>query len=85
MNAIVILDKKQVSIILTEVNNIDWEEKEIIDVDDIEEMKYLLDDTISVFDIQKNKSIKIKVNDIKEDKHQLIIDKKRFVTLHVLK
>ena len=85
MNAIVILDKKQVSIILTEVNNIDWEEKEIIDVADIEEIKYLLDDTISVFDIQKNESIMIKVNDIKEDKHQIIIDKKRFVALHVLK
>ena len=85
MNAIVILDKKQVSIILTEVNNIDWEEKEIIDVADIEEIKYLLDDTISVFDIQKNKSIMIKVNDIEEDKHQIIIDKKRFVALHVLK
>lgn len=85
MNAIVFLNKKKATIILTEVNNIDWEEKELIDVSDIDEIEYLLDDTISVFDIEQNKSTKIKVNDLNEEKHQLIIDKKRFVALHVLK
>lgn len=84
MKALVILDKKRASIVVTELNNIDWEDKTVIDNSEIEEIECLLDDTISVYDIEKKKSSKIKVNDLRTDKHQIIINKKLFVVLHVL-
>jgi len=85
MNAIVILNKRCGTLIYTPVNNIDWVDKQIIDSTDIIEQEYVLNDTIQVFDIEKNLSDNVRVNDLDTSKHQLIIDKKRFVTLHILK
>ena len=85
MKAIVILDKKRATVVMTELNNIDWLDKSIIDNTAIQELEYLLDDTISVYDIDKKKSVEIKVNELRTEKHQMIIDKKLFVALHVLK
>lgn len=85
MNAIVILDKKKANIVLTNIDNIDWEDKTIINNSDIDELELLLDDTVSIFDIERNSSMKIKVNYLDTDKHQLIINKKRFIALHILK
>ncbi len=85
MYALVVLEKMKATIILTEINNIDWEDKSIIDNTQIEETNYLLDDKISVYDTVNKRHLKVTVNELSTDIHQIIIDKKLFIPLHVLK
>ena len=85
MYALVVLEKMKSTIILTEINNIDWKDKSIIDNTQIEETNYLLDDKISVYDTVNKRHLKVKVNELSTDIHQIIIDKKLFIPLHVLK
>jgi hypothetical protein len=84
MKALVILDKKKASIVYTDINNIDWDDKSIINNEDIDEREFLLEDVINVYDIVLRKSIKIKVKDLSTERHQLIMNKRLFVTLHVI-
>jgi len=85
MYALIVLEKMKATIVLTDINNIDWENKSIIDNTEIEENEYLLEDIISVYDTVEKKHIKVKVKDLSTDIHQIIINKKLFIPLHVLK
>jgi|AntRauTorckE6833_2_1112554.scaffolds.fasta_scaffold02336_12 hypothetical protein len=85
MKAIVILNKKSGKVVMTKSDNIDWLTKTIIDSSEIEEIEYLLDDSIYAYDIESKKSIKIKVNDLQTKRHQIIRDNKLFIALHILK
>lgn len=85
MYALVVLEKMKATIVLTDINNIDWEDKSIIDNTEIEENEYLLEDIISVYDTVEKTHTKVKVNELSTDIHQIIINKKLYVPLHVLR
>jgi len=85
MYALIVLEKMKATIVLTDINNINWEDKSIIDNTEIEENEYLLEDVVSVYDTIEKKHINIKVNELSTDVHQIIINKRLYVPLHVLK
>lgn len=84
METTIIFENKTVNVILTQVNNIDWVDKTVINSEGIDELNYLSETTIKIFDIIKRVSVDIKVSKLNQDKHQVIIDGKLYVVLHII-
>lgn len=84
METTIIFENKTVNVILTQVNNVDWVDKTVINSEGIDELNYLSETTIKIFDIIKRVSVDIKVSKLNQDKHQVIIDGKLYVVLHII-
>lgn len=84
MYAVVEFRRLRGSLILTDVSNIDWTTKEIIDQSDLIENNHYLDDNIKVWDLRDKRVHMIKVKDIDTYNHRVIIKKKMYLALHLL-
>ena len=84
MYAIVKINKKKASVIITEIDNINWEDKEIIDNSELMEKEYYLEDIIVVWDILNRRKRTIKVINLDTNNHRIIIEKKMYLTLNVI-
>lgn len=85
MYAIVEIKKLKGSLVLTDVSNIDWTTKEVIDKSEIIENDYYLDDNINVWDIRDKKVHMIKVKEIDTYNHRVILNKNMYLALHLLR
>lgn len=77
--------RKKISLIITPIDNIDFESKEVIDNELIEEFEVGVGTDIKVFNLKTQGLEVINVNSIKEgDHHWYIRDGKLFKIIHLI-
>ena len=82
MYAIITLISNRVNLIVTEYSNIDWMSKEVEDHKGLIEFEFSSKSEVNAFYINDNKHRVVKVVDLDEARHRLLVDKKMYVILH---
>jgi len=82
MFAIVSVNIHNINLIVTNHSNIDWITKELEDNCDILEFQFPIGSKINIFDIMTNNHRVMDIENVDENIHRLLIDKKMYVILH---
>lgn len=69
---------------LTEINNVDMENRCVIDNSKVFIMNFNDHDSISVFDVVKNEQISIDISDVSLYANRLVMNEKLYHILHML-
>ena len=84
MWSIIKIEKLTQNFILTESSNIDWVDKSIIDISNLKEIMFSIEQIVMVVDKIEGSILKIKIKDIDLTKHHIVFGEKRWVPLHKL-
>lgn len=79
------IEKVYVNLILTDCDNIDWNDKSIIDISKLKDFKMKRNQELFIIDRENISEIKkIKVKDLNIKNHQIILGEKRWIPLHII-
>lgn len=78
------IEKVYLNLIMTDSDNIDWNDKSIIDVSKLKDIKIKREQQVMVVDRQINEVKTILVKDIDLKSHQIVLGAKRWIPLHII-